>query len=82
MHKKKKANLIGGGMRADVELAAAGSGVVHRAQHLLPAHQHLDLLPGGHAFATLGFLQSLADERRVVVHLRFGILVLDPATDR
>lgn len=52
---------------------------MHSAQHLLSAHQHLDLLPGWHTLPTLGLLQSLADEWRIVIHLRLRTLALDPA---
>lgn len=55
-------NLVGGSVRADVELAGQRARIVHSAQHLLSAHQHLDLLPGWHTLPTLGLLQSLADE--------------------
>lgn len=55
-------NLIGSSVGANVELAGSGARVVHSAEHLLSAHQHLDLLPGWHTLPTLGLLQSLADE--------------------
>lgn len=55
-------NLIGGSVRADVQLAGSGARIVYSAQHLLSAHQHLDLLPGWHTLPTLGLLQSLTDE--------------------
>lgn len=58
----RETNLSGGGVRADVQLAGAGARIVHRAQHLLAVHQHLDLLPGWHALPALGLLQGLADE--------------------
>ncbi len=72
-------NLIGSSVWADVELAGSGAGIMHSAQHLLPAHQHLDLLPGWHTLPTLGLLESLADEWRIVIHLRLRALALDPA---
>lgn len=72
-------NLIGGGVWADVQLAGSGARIVHSAQHLLSAHQHLDLLPWWHTLPTLGLLQSLADEWRIVIHLRLRTLALDPA---
>lgn len=69
-------NLIGSGVRADVELAGSRARIVHSTQHLLTAHQHLDLLPGWHALPTLCFIQSLTDEWRIVVHFRLRTLAL------
>lgn len=72
-------DLIGSRVRADVELARSRTRIVDRAQHFLSVHQGLDLFPAGHALPTLGLIQSLVDEGCIVIHLRLGVLALDPA---
>lgn len=56
-------HLVGGGVGADGELAAALAGVVDTADHLLPVYQDPDLLPGRHAFPPFGFPQSFGYKR-------------------
>lgn len=72
-------DLIGSSMWADVELARSRTRIVDCARHFFSVHQSLDLFPAWHTLPTLGLIQRLIDKWRIVIHLRLGVLALDPA---
>lgn len=72
-------DLIGSSMWADVELARSRTRIVDCAWHFFSVHQSLDLFPAWHTLPTLGLIQGFIDKWRIVIHLRLGVLALDPA---
>ena len=71
-------HLAGSGVGADAQWTVCRSRVVHHTHQLLPAHQLLDLPPGGHAVPDPCPPKRLRDEPDVTLHLRVHTLILYP----